>query len=324
MANLQVAKGAAGRFRDLLPIHRLHILDLPIPFSAHPEPKQAPMRTTGFICLILGVIAVIRAINMELPQHGSEAYKRGAAIGRTMAPVVLLGAGLWLLLREGGTGQRRTPARPVRPAGLPGRPLIPPPLPPGQIPVKIQCTCGQNYAFDVEPVEGRMPTRINCPACGADGTDTANAFIAGVLVTRAQTPAPPPPMVTGRSQKLHPILIVGMVIVGLLMVAVVGSRVIGRFSSPRNRPVPISRPDSRRMPPPGPQEGISGRSSRPGSVREAAPVPPNATSVEVFWGNRWWPATILRRDGQRAFIHYDGWNSSYDEWVTPDRLRPRK
>jgi len=46
--------------------------------------------------------------------------------------------------------------------------------------------------------------------------------------------------------------------------------------------------------------------------------------VEVFWGNRWWPATILRRDGARTFIHYDGWGSASDEWVTAERLRPRR
>jgi hypothetical protein len=25
-----------------------------------------------------------------------------------------------------------------------------------------------------------------------------------------------------------------------------------------------------------------------------------------------------------AFIHYDGWSSASDEWVTPDRLRPKR
>jgi len=46
------------------------------------------------------------------------------------------------------------------------------------IPVKIECECGQRYAFDVEPVNGRMPSRVACPACGADGTVAANHFIA--------------------------------------------------------------------------------------------------------------------------------------------------
>jgi len=43
--------------------------------------------------------------------------------------------------------------------------------------VKIQCPCGQRYAFDVEPVNGIMPSPIACPACGADGTASANDCI---------------------------------------------------------------------------------------------------------------------------------------------------
>jgi len=45
------------------------------------------------------------------------------------------------------------------------------------IPIKIQCGCGQRYAFDVEPVGGRMPAAVACPVCGADGTGAANAVI---------------------------------------------------------------------------------------------------------------------------------------------------
>jgi len=43
--------------------------------------------------------------------------------------------------------------------------------------LKVACDCGQKYAFDVEPVDGRMPTRVNCPACGTDGTETANDLL---------------------------------------------------------------------------------------------------------------------------------------------------
>jgi len=43
--------------------------------------------------------------------------------------------------------------------------------------VKVHCRCETKYAFDVEPVNGRMPVRVNCPSCGADGTDSANAII---------------------------------------------------------------------------------------------------------------------------------------------------
>jgi len=55
------------------------------------------------------------------------------------------------------------------------------------IPIKIECACGQHYAFDVDPVDGRMPRAVACPACGADGTRTADGLI------RDSLPQPPTP-----------------------------------------------------------------------------------------------------------------------------------
>jgi hypothetical protein len=49
--------------------------------------------------------------------------------------------------------------------------------------VKVQCGCGTRFAFDVEPVNGRMPMRIKCPGCGADGTELANEVIRQRLAT---------------------------------------------------------------------------------------------------------------------------------------------
>jgi outer membrane protein assembly factor BamB len=43
--------------------------------------------------------------------------------------------------------------------------------------IKVVCACETKYAFDVEPVNGQMPFAINCPACGADGTASANDII---------------------------------------------------------------------------------------------------------------------------------------------------
>ena len=51
------------------------------------------------------------------------------------------------------------------------------------IPIKIQCGCGQRYAFDIEPVCGRMTSPVSCPVCGADGTGAANDVIAFTLAT---------------------------------------------------------------------------------------------------------------------------------------------
>lgn len=59
------------------------------------------------------------------------------------------------------------------------------------IPVKIICRCGQKYAFDVQPVNGRMPVPIFCPVCGCEGTIEANQSIARILHGKTQ-PLPPP------------------------------------------------------------------------------------------------------------------------------------
>ena len=61
------------------------------------------------------------------------------------------------------------------------------------IAVKVQCGCGQRYAFDVEPVNGGMPSPIACPVCGADGTAAANQIIAQALPAQ---PAPAPAAAT--------------------------------------------------------------------------------------------------------------------------------
>ncbi|KAK3095742.1 hypothetical protein FSP39_018426 [Pinctada imbricata] len=43
--------------------------------------------------------------------------------------------------------------------------------------------------------------------------------------------------------------------------------------------------------------------------------------------NKWYPAKIvdIEEDEQSVMIHFDGWNSRYDEWVpmTSEKLRPR-
>lgn len=60
--------------------------------------------------------------------------------------------------------------------------------------IKIECACGTNYRFEVEPVHGRMPMSVNCPSCGAEGTAQANAFLRknsdGAAAAEA-APAPP-------------------------------------------------------------------------------------------------------------------------------------
>jgi DNA-directed RNA polymerase subunit RPC12/RpoP len=44
--------------------------------------------------------------------------------------------------------------------------------------------------------------------------------------------------------------------------------------------------------------------------------------VLVHWGASWWPATIVRLEGDKYRIHYDGWNAGSDESVGEDRIQP--
>jgi hypothetical protein len=72
------------------------------------------------------------------------------------------------------------------------------------IPIKIQCGCGQKYAFDVEPANGRMTSAVTCPVCGVDGTTTANEMIAQTLAAQPAA-SPPPPPITRLRQAAAPV-----------------------------------------------------------------------------------------------------------------------
>jgi hypothetical protein len=69
---------------------------------------------------------------------------------------------------------------------------------PVKVPVKIVCSCGQKYAFDVYPLNGRMPSPIHCPVCGVDSTTIADEIIAlALMAPLPPSPAiPPPPTAT--------------------------------------------------------------------------------------------------------------------------------
>ena len=58
------------------------------------------------------------------------------------------------------------------------------------VPIKIVCHCGQKYAFEAQPENGRMPVPVNCPVCGRDGTLAANESIRKMLHGKTQ-PLPP-------------------------------------------------------------------------------------------------------------------------------------
>jgi hypothetical protein len=58
--------------------------------------------------------------------------------------------------------------------------------------IKIQCGCGQHYAFDVEAEGDLPPNTVACPACDTDGTDAANEAIAQTLAAQSAAPEPTP------------------------------------------------------------------------------------------------------------------------------------
>lgn len=43
--------------------------------------------------------------------------------------------------------------------------------------------------------------------------------------------------------------------------------------------------------------------------------------VEILWGGRWYPGTVVEVDGAKTKVGYDGYASSWDEWAAPERLR---
>ena len=58
--------------------------------------------------------------------------------------------------------------------------------------IKIVCNCGTKFAFDVEPVHGRMPAPVNCPGCGADATGQANDVLRSIFSPAPVQPQPQP------------------------------------------------------------------------------------------------------------------------------------
>lgn len=49
------------------------------------------------------------------------------------------------------------------------------------------------------------------------------------------------------------------------------------------------------------------------------------SGIEVLWNGTWYASTIKAGPNEQGQcqIGYDGWDSSWDEWVGSDRMRPR-
>ncbi len=61
-----------------------------------------------------------------------------------------------------------------------------------------------------------------------------------------------------------------------------------------------------------------------GGVSDAdeASSPHIAQRVEVESKGRWYRAKTIDTDGNQTQVHYAGYDDSWNEWVTPDRIRP--
>lgn len=127
------------------------------------------------------------------------------------------------------------------------------------IPIKIQCGCGQKYAFDVDPAYGQMPQTVQCPACGADGTAAANQIIAQHLAAQAPTPtlrpaglasrtshtpvSQPQPSVSAPAPRKRSNVLIPGIIIGVLVVAATGGGVWFWMKHRQEAPVVAAVPD---------------------------------------------------------------------------------
>lgn len=124
--------------------------------------------------------------------------------------------------------------------------------------IKVQCGCGQKYAFDAEPVEGRMPYQVACPVCGADGTAAANE----IITQKTQAAAPRP--VASSATPASPVRVVLKPIPPPATVA------------PAFAPAPVAVPAAKPASSARPAKLMPGQLERPSAENEAR--------AQIFWG----------------------------------------
>jgi hypothetical protein len=104
----------------------------------------------------------------------------------------------------------------------------------------------------------------------------------------------------------------------------------GPIDALRPRVAALSRGD---VPPPPPQPVVP----VPPQVRFPAPAVPQQqpmplqpvafqqrvpqNQAEVNWHGTWYAAEVVQTNGAQYFIHYTGYDNSWNEWVGPDRIR---
>src|SRR5579863_1182753 len=120
------------------------------------------------------------------------------------------------------------------------------------ITIKILCSCGQKYAFDAEPLNGRLANQVICPVCGADGTAAANEIIAGQISHAPPAPAlsvspahsqppqhsvmPPPSGASFRRAGSNWVLPVGLAVLAIVMAG--GGFAAWKFSKSKGESTP--------------------------------------------------------------------------------------
>src|SRR5258705_188201 len=90
--------------------------------------------------------------------------------------------------------------------------------------IKIQCGCGTKYKFEVEPINGRMPTRVQCPSCAADGTTDANQILSQVI---PYVPGPTAQLLTATAVRPAPAVRIATATAQAAQVPVPGLRIAG-------------------------------------------------------------------------------------------------
>ena len=95
------------------------------------------------------------------------------------------------------------------------------------ISITLQCSCGQAFVFDVEPVDGQMPCTVACPTCGLDATHAGNQEIQRQFGHSAPSapvapPAPPAPSASAPPKENNTLMIVGLCVAILVLVGLVG------------------------------------------------------------------------------------------------------
>ena len=86
-----------------------------------------------------------------------------------------------------------------------------------------------------------------------------------------------------------------------------------------NSPKPRSTPST--LPAPIPVASDPPPTPQPPATRPSVFVLMPGDAVQVQWGDQWYNATVIQREGRRVQVHFDGWSSTSDEWVGPDRLK---